>query len=198
MSQKIKRRPGEEKRQREKYTVGIVCISSVVERGEKRSGRNNIFILCAWLNVFRGPLLDTHGRDTTRRKERWREGGRRQREGKKERETTGLKCILILRVDLHNCFGYVVLFPSEIAAEANPSRYWIPRRNGRDIKDRRTARKRAHRERLARRFCRDWFSFRAGLWRAIVRVITAGLSVAEDSFFFFFRHRIFLIAVSYL
>lgn len=81
----------------------------------KRNGRNNVFILCAWLNVFRGLLLETRAAATRR--------GKKVGEGREEEnETTGLKCILILRVDLHNCFDYAVFSRTESpsTAEADP------------------------------------------------------------------------------
>lgn len=55
-------------------------------------------------------LSETRAAATRREREREeRERGRN--------ETTGLKCILILRVDLHNCFDYAVSFPDGIAVD---------------------------------------------------------------------------------
>lgn len=45
----------------------------------KRNGRN-VFILCAWLNVFRGLLLEMRGSNEERKEEKGRE---RERDGKK-------------------------------------------------------------------------------------------------------------------
>jgi len=53
-------------------------------------------------------LLETRGSDEERK----------EKKKERERETTGLKCILILRVDLHNCFDYAVFFPDGIAVDS--------------------------------------------------------------------------------
>lgn len=48
----------------------------------KRNGRNNVFILCAWLNVFRGLLLETRAAEQRGEKK----GNGRRQETERERE----------------------------------------------------------------------------------------------------------------
>lgn len=43
----------------------------------KRNGRNNVFILCAWLNVFRGLLSETRDGSDEERKGKRRERKKR-------------------------------------------------------------------------------------------------------------------------
>lgn len=56
----------------------------------KRNGRNNVFILCAWLNVFRGLLSETRGSDEERK------GKRRERERERKKRNNGIEMYLDL------------------------------------------------------------------------------------------------------
>lgn len=59
----------------------------------KRNGRNNVFILCAWLNVFRGLLLETRGSDVERKEEMY---VYRYREREREKRNNGIEMYLDL------------------------------------------------------------------------------------------------------
>lgn len=98
----------------------------------KRNGRNNVFILCAWLNVFRGLLSETRGSD----EEGKRKGKRREREEEtKQRDwNVSWSCEWIYIIASTTLSLSRTESPS--TAEADP-RYWISWRNSGDIKGRR-------------------------------------------------------------
>lgn len=62
---------------------GVYSVRHSGREGGKRDGRNNVFILCAWLNVSRGSLLETHGSERERKKRKKRE---RERERRRQRD----------------------------------------------------------------------------------------------------------------